>query len=52
MNMPEHGLSMHLDVGWPLEHKLPADGSHCHTKKYSCGTGKYKMLSYTTAKIA
>ncbi|MCM8774010.1 MAG: hypothetical protein NC820_04680 [Candidatus Omnitrophica bacterium] len=29
-NIPDHYLSMRFDIGWPLDHKLPKDGSHCH----------------------
>jgi hemolysin activation/secretion protein len=28
--IPEQNLSMRFDMGWPLNHKLPKDGSHCH----------------------
>lgn len=29
-NLPEHGLSTRLDVGWPMDHKVGADGDHAH----------------------
>ncbi|MFA5362147.1 MAG: POTRA domain-containing protein [Candidatus Omnitrophota bacterium] len=28
--VPEQDLSMRFDMAWPLDHKLPKDGSHCH----------------------
>ncbi|MCM8780932.1 MAG: hypothetical protein NC908_03295 [Candidatus Omnitrophica bacterium] len=30
-NIPEHSLSMRFDMAWPLNHKIPKDGSHRHT---------------------
>ena len=29
-SIPGQGLSTRLDVGWPLNHKLPKDNDHCH----------------------
>ncbi len=29
-SIPGQGLSTRLDIGWPLNHKLPQDGDHCH----------------------
>lgn len=28
--IPDHNLSMRFDMAWPLDHKLPKDGDHCH----------------------
>ena len=29
-NLPEHGLSTRLDIGWPMDHKVGTDGDHTH----------------------
>lgn len=29
-SIPGQGLSTRLDIGWPLNHKLPKDNDHCH----------------------
>ncbi len=28
--VPEQSLSMRFDMAWPLNHKVPKDGNHCH----------------------
>lgn len=30
LSIPGRGLSTRLDIGWPLNHKLPKDNDHCH----------------------
>ncbi len=30
-SLPEHSLSLRVETFWPLSHRMPSDGDHCHT---------------------